>query len=92
MIKNIIIFLIGITLILTTFYWYLIRPNTLSKDMCESTYRYHQSSTDGVPFNYHTAFGATGPITKFESKKEAIESCMYFHKKMYRSSIPFYLF
>ncbi len=92
MIKSMVIFLIGIVLVLTTSYWYLIRPKTLSKDMCESTYEYHQSIRDGIPSNYHMAVGITGPIAKFESKKEAIESCIYFHKKMYRSSIPFYLF
>ena len=77
---------------ITIFSWYVIRPHILSKNMCERTYEYHQSISDGVPLNYHTAVGVTGPITKFESKKEAIKSCMYFHKKMYRSSFPFYLF
>ena len=91
MIKKIIISLIGILLILSTLHWYIIRPSILSKNVCESTYEYHLSSND-IPFNYHTAVGIAGPLTKFDSKREAIKFCVYFHKKMYRSSFPFYLF
>ncbi len=78
--------------ILIIFFWYVIRPQVLSKNICESTYVYHSLIENGVLVNYHTASGVTGPTIEFSSKKSAIKSCTYFHKKMYRSSFPFYLF
>ena len=64
-------------------YYYYIRPHSIAKDYCESQYNYYPGTVTGGA--YHQVISVAGPNSKFETKKEALDSCIKNYIEYYRS-------
>lgn len=66
-------------------YKYFIWPGSNAVSICEESYRYYpETGTEGA---YHTAVGVVGNISKFDSREDALDSCIYKHRKFYKSEM-----
>jgi hypothetical protein len=60
------------------FYLFYLKPYNLAVSYCEEQYKYHPATEETGA--YHTALGFAGPITKYDSREEAIKMCAKFHR------------
>lgn len=64
-------------------YFYYFKPHGLAVAYCENDYKYYPATAEQGA--YHTATGFSGPITKFETREDAISMCAKNHIDTFRA-------